>query len=187
MNHFLEIRLLPDPEFVSNVLMNALFAKLHRGLVELNSSTIGLSFPDQQKKNSTLGGRLRLHGSSDDLQRLMSQNWLTGIRDHISISEQNPVPINVQYRVVRRVQVKSNPERLRRRLMKRKGITEAEACQTIPDSVAKQVKLPFVVIKSQSTGQEFRLFIDHQPIVTEQTNGEFNCYGLSHTATVPWF
>ena len=34
MDTYLEIRLLPDPEFVPTMLMNALFSKLHRGLVE---------------------------------------------------------------------------------------------------------------------------------------------------------
>ena len=33
MNYYWEIRVLPDPEFKETVLMNALFAKLHRALV----------------------------------------------------------------------------------------------------------------------------------------------------------
>ncbi len=203
MDHYLEIQLLPDPEFVPTVLMNALFAKLHRVLAELGSHAIGLSFPDVQHadrdvtgsatqkakagQQPALGGRLRLHGMAEDLQRLMSLNWLIGMRDHITINGPNPVPANVGYRIVRRIQAKSSPERLRRRQMKRKGITEEEARRSIPDSVAEQLKLPFVTIKSRSTGQEFRLFIDHQDVVNEPVNGEFSSYGLSSTATVPWF
>lgn len=187
MDHYLEIRLLPDPEFTPTVLMNALFTKLHRALVELKSKTIGLSFPDVQQDKPALGGRLRLHGKMGDLQHLMTLNWLTGMRDHITTSGPNPVPENTDYRIVRRVQAKSNPERLRRRLMKRKGITEEEARITIPDSAAKRLKLPFVTIKSQSTEQVFRLFIDHHPIASEGLNGEFSCYGLSSSTAVPWF
>jgi CRISPR-associated endonuclease Csy4 len=187
MDHYMEIRLLPDPEFAPTVLMNALFAKLHRVLAVLDSNAIGISFPDAQQAQPALGDRLRLHGTSDELQRLIAQNWLTGIRDHITINEPTPVPAKVSYRKIRRVQTKSNPERLRRRLMKRKGITAEEARRIIPDSAAKQLKLPFVTIKSRSTGQEFRLFIDHQPLENEPSNGEFNWYGLSTTATVPWF
>lgn len=187
MDHYVEIRLLPDPELAPTVLMNALFAKLHRVLAELESNAIGISFPDVQQTQPALGGRLRLHGTSDELHRLMALNWLTGIRDYITINELTPVPAKVSYRKVRRVQTKSNPERLRRRLMKRKGITAEEAGRAIPDSAAKKLKLPFVTIKSRSTGQEFRLFIDHQPLERGPTNGEFNWYGLSTTATVPWF
>ena len=33
MDHYLDIRLLPDPEFPAPLLMNALFTKLHRALV----------------------------------------------------------------------------------------------------------------------------------------------------------
>lgn len=187
MDHYLEIRLLPDPEFVPTVLMNALFAKLHRALVELESRAIGISFPDVQSEPPAPGGRLRLHGTSDELQRLMALNWLTGMCDHITINQPTLVPAKVSYRSVRRVQAKSNPERLRRRLMKRKGITEDEARRAIPDSVAEQLKLPFVTIKSRSTGQEFRLFFDHQPVQSELKEGEFSRYGLSPTATVPWF
>jgi CRISPR-associated endonuclease Csy4 len=187
MDHYLEIRLLPDPEFVPSVLMNALFAKLHRALVELESSAIGISFPDVRQEQLALGDRLRLHGQASDLQRLMARNWMIGMRDHITLNGPNQVPAVTSHRTVRRVQAKSSPERLRRRLMKRKGITEEEARRAIPDNAAKQLKLPFVTIKSRSTGQEFRLFIDHQPVQSELKEGEFSCYGLSPTATVPWF
>ncbi|MEJ1438741.1 MAG: type I-F CRISPR-associated endoribonuclease Cas6/Csy4 [Candidatus Sedimenticola sp. (ex Thyasira tokunagai)] len=187
MDHYLEIRLLPDPEFAPSVLMNALFAKLHRALAKSSSKMIGISFPDVQHEKPTLGNRLRLHGKAENLQHLMDLEWLTGMRDHTTTSGLKPVPENIRHRIVRRVQVKSNPERLRRRWMKRKGITEEEARRALPDNAAKQLKLPFVTIKSQSTGQVFRLFIDHQPIINENLNGEFSCFGLSSSTTVPWF
>lgn len=187
MDHYLEIRLLPDPEFVPTVLMNTLFAKLHRALVKLKSNTIGISLPDIQTHPPAPGERLRLHGNSGELQRVLALDWLTGLRDHITISGPTPVPEAITHRNVRRVQVKSNPERLRRRLMKRKGISTNEARRAIPESVAKQLDLPFVTITSHSTGQQFRLFIDHRPPVDEPIGGEFNCYGLSPSATIPWF
>lgn len=33
MDHYLDIRVLPDPEFSAQTLLEALFAKLHRALV----------------------------------------------------------------------------------------------------------------------------------------------------------
>jgi len=45
MDHYLEIRVLPDPEFSSEMLMAALFAKLHRVLGARGQGDIGVSFP----------------------------------------------------------------------------------------------------------------------------------------------
>ena len=187
MDLYLDIRLLPDPEFPMPVLMNALFAKLHRALVQLASSRIGLSFPKVDSKRPMLGECLRLHGSGDHLQQLMDHPWLTGMHDHVALSEMAPVPENTAHRIVRRVQVKSSPERLRRRLMRRKGLSEREAWQAIPDEQARFSSLPFVTLNSQSTGQQFRLFIEHQTPINKPIGGTFNTYGLSLGATVPWF
>lgn len=187
MDHYLEIRLLPDPEFVPSLLMNALFGKLHKALSELNTNRIGVSFPAVQDDPPALGDRLRLHGDLSDLQRLMESNWLTGMRDHTLVADPAPVPPQTSHRVVRRVQAKSSPTRLRRRLARRKGISDEEAYRAIPDSVAEQLRLPFVTIKSRSTDQTFRLFIEHQPPRNGAVGGDFSCYGFSPTATVPWF
>ncbi len=187
MDHYLEIRLLPDPEFKTTVLMNALFAKLHRALFDLDARHIGISFPAADPERPTLGDHLRLHGASGDLHNLMELQWLTGMRDHTVIRGPAMVPGQVRFRVVRRVQAKSNPERLRRRLAKRKGLTEDEAKRAIPQAIAERLNLPYVTIKSRSTGQDFRLFIDQMPLTNHAISGAFSHYGLSATATIPWF
>jgi CRISPR-associated endonuclease Csy4 len=182
---YVDIRLLPDPEFPVNVLMNALYGKLHRGLAAQGGQNIGLSFPDVTRNG--LGARLRLHGSAVPLASFMVGDWLRGMRDHITISETGPVPTPKGYRVVRRVQAKSNPERLRRRLVMRKGISAEQAKQAIPDSAAERLTLPYVILNSQTTGQQFRLFVEHLPLQEQPSPGPFSAYGLSSTATVPWF
>ncbi len=187
MDHYLEIRLLPDPEFPAPMLMSALFGKLHRGLVEHGGGTIGVSFPDVRDGSRTLGHRLRLHGSAAELQRLMQIGWTQGLRDHADFGAPAPVPANPSYRVVRRVQAKSNPQRLRRRLAARKGIDMVAAAQAIPDSAAERLDLPHVVLSSRTTGQRFPLFIEHRPLEAAPVAGHFTAYGLSQTATVPWF
>jgi CRISPR-associated endonuclease Csy4 len=187
MDHSVEIKLLRDPEFIPTVLMNALFGKLHRALNELDSRDIGISFPDVEQAQSGLGERLRLHGSHDNLQSLLDLDWLIGMRDHSSVGDLVPIPTTSQYRVVRRVQSKSSPERLRRRLAKRKGLSVEETRHLITDYDAKYLNLPFVSVRSQSTGQMFRLFIDHKPLQARETLGEFSHYGLSANSTVPWF
>lgn len=186
MDHYLDIRLLPDPEFAPQHLMNALFAGLHRILVQLGSDDIGISFPGLGEGRSGLGNHLRLHGSTTALQRLMEQPWLRGLRDHAQVGEVSAVPISATQGAVRRVQAKSSPERLRRRQMKRKGWSAEEARAAIPESAAETLKLPFLTIRSASTSQTFRLFIDQHPI-DQARPGKFNAYGLSTTASLPRF
>lgn len=187
MDHYLDISIRPDPEFATALLMNALFNKLHRALVQISNKQIGISFPEVQLNRPYLGGRLRLHGDAMYLRTLMENNWLTGMRDHISVSDIRQIPDGVQYVSVRRVQVQSNPERLRRRYSQRHHVSETEALERLPDSVAQRINLPFVTVCSQSTDQKFRMFISHGPFANTPQPGEFNCYGLSQGATVPWF
>tara|TARA_R110001583_G_scaffold24563_2_gene89810 strand:+ start:69456 stop:70019 length:564 start_codon:yes stop_codon:yes gene_type:complete len=187
MDHYLDIRLLPDPEFPAPLLMSALFAKLHRALVDYGGRDIGVSFPEVVPDKKMLGQRLRLHGNNSSLDRLMAIGWMQGMRDHVTITSVQPVPAGVQHRVVRRVQAKSSPERLRRRLMARKSIDAETARTAIPDSAAEMLELPYLEMGSRSTGQRFKLFIEHLKPVPTATPGPFGNYGLGTNATVPWF
>lgn len=45
MDHYFDLRVLPDPEFNTEMLMAALFAKLHRALGARGKGDIGVSFP----------------------------------------------------------------------------------------------------------------------------------------------
>jgi len=154
MDHYLEFRILPDPEFEPPILMNALFANLHRVLVQMENKQLGISFPKaQEEKPSLLGDQLRIHGQLKELEQLQSQNWLTGMRDHVKVKEITPIPDDAQYQLVQRIQYKSNAERLRRRYAKRHPEeSEEEIKVKFPDSIEKQSKLPYLRIKSQSTG-----------------------------------
>ena len=185
MDHYLDIKLLPDPEFTEPTLMNALFSKLHRILVQLSSSDIGASFPGIGAQH--LGGVLRLHGSKAALETLMQQAWLRGMRDHLDVSDMLPVPSHARPCRVKRVQVRSNVDRLRRRYQKRHPDQQREAiAKLIPDSVEQRLDLPFLRLKSQSTGQDFPLFIQQQTCDGHEP-GSFNAYGFSRTATLPLF
>jgi CRISPR-associated endonuclease Csy4 len=205
MDHYLELRLRPDPEFPAAHLMSALFTKLHRALVALPEANIGVSFPDVDMHRPSLGERLRLHGNRAALEQLMQQSWLQGMRDHLKLGELQPIPAQAQYRQISRVQAKSNPERLRRRQMRRHGLSEEEARQAALKRVqeanaglsekearkridqGQRLTLPFIPLRSQSTGQPFRLFIRHGPLQPKPLPGSFNRYGLSDGATIPWF
>lgn len=191
MDAYLDIRLRPDPEFPTPLLMNALFTKLHRGLVDHGGQCIGISFPELDSAAApagyALGLALRLHGERNELEQLMAQNWLSGMRDHVDLGPISAIPAQVQHRIVRRVQSKSSPERERRRLMARQGIDHATACQRIPEHSGKWLKLPYLDIASRSTKQQFRLFIEQLPPGKQAQPGRFSAYGLSPNATIPWF
>lgn len=187
MDHYLDLRLRADPELPPHQLMDALFARLHRALVHGSHRDIGLSFPDaRQGPRVSLGSRLRLHGTATALARLDPPSWLVGMKDHVDAARALAVPEAASAFAVRRVQAKSNVDRLRRRQMKRKGWTSAEATAAIPDSAAENLDLPFLTVRSQSTGQTFRLFVRQYPMPSVAT-GEFNGYGLSTEATLPLF
>jgi CRISPR-associated endonuclease Csy4 len=187
MDRYLEIRLLPDPEFNAPMLMGALYSKLHRALATLQSKSIGVSFPEYSRKPKSLGTVLRIHGDENALRHLQEMDWLKGMRDHSQASAIQPVPADAKHMLVQRRQFKTNAERLRRRRMKRKGESYEQVVQAIPDSVERKPDLPFLVLRSLSTGQAFHLFIDQGPPMDERAEGQFNCYGLSQQATVPSF
>lgn len=188
--HYIDITLLPDPEFSQAHLMNALVAKLHRALVQLQASDIGVSFPGHVDKPAgmrSLGCCMRLHGQAERLEALMSLSWLKGMRDHTEVSVCAVAPANARHRIVRRRQTKSSAERLRRRRMLRKGETADQAAQAIPSTVERRSSLPFVNLQSSSTDQAFSMFVEHGQLLDAPVPGAFNTYGLSLGGTVPWF
>lgn len=187
MDHYLNIQLLPDPEFTQPLLMSALYSKLHRALVALKASNIGISFPEYRLKPKRLGTVLRVHGDRASLTALLETDWLKGMRDHTQVSDVLVVPEETQHICVARRQFKTSAERLRRRRMKRKGETSEQAREAIPDSIERQGDLPFLTLRSLSTGQTFCLLVEQAKPQSQAVTGEFSCYGLSTTATVPWF
>ncbi len=187
MLHYFDIRLLPYPEVPAHELMAALYAKLHRALVQLASDNVAVSFPGYSLQRRTLGDTLRLIGPQGDMGLLMGGTWLQGLRDHCTLSTLRPIPADAGHRALRRVQAKSSPERLRRRQMRRHRLTKEQAAQRVPDDAAERLALPFVTLRSCSTGQQFNLYIRLQPSEMGLTDGGFSAFGLSATASVPWF
>jgi CRISPR-associated endonuclease Csy4 len=189
MNHYLEINILDDPEFAKPTIFSEVFTRLHRFLVAHQSQTqLAVSFPRMvQAKKSLLGDSIRLFGSKEALVLFQQRASLDAIKDFISIGAIQATPNGCKHRGLRRVQVQSGVGRMRRRLMKRHGLSEAEAEKRIPDHAAQRLDLPFVQMKSGSTGQPFLLFFELSDEVAHPVAGEFNTYGLSGVATIPIF
>lgn len=184
MDHYLDIRILPEePEVSESFLLNALFAKLHVRLGQQAQGRVGISFPDHHQR---LGDLLRLHGQCIDLQALMVDDWLQGLKGYTQCSEVLPIPPIVCYRTVKRVQAKSAYNK-RQRSIAKGWLTEEEALNRIPDSQQKMLHLPFLQLKSRSNGQVMRVYVEHGPLSAVPNAGYFNAYGLSSLATIPWF
>tara|TARA_R110000823_G_scaffold132777_5_gene261226 strand:+ start:25376 stop:25873 length:498 start_codon:yes stop_codon:yes gene_type:complete len=165
--------------------MNALFSKLHRALVQSNSDDVGISFPDIS--TNQMGKMLRIHGHKPVLDTLMNSSWLDGVRDHVALGKISPVPSGTKHCRVQRVQAKSNADRLRRRYQRRHPELSSEQIEVAFTSAAeKRLDLPYLQLRSQSTGQNFPIFI-RQFEVAHQMDGVFNAYGFSQTATLPLF
>lgn len=186
MNYYIDIKVRENPEIAAQVILNTLFEKVHLILAEQKRSDTGISFPEFSKKSEHLGNVLRLHGSLNTLQDIAEHRFVSYMKDYADFGRVREVPAVKEFFIVSRVQAKSSPERLRRRYIKRHGITAEQVIEKIPDSAAETLELPFIVLNSRSTGQKFRLFVRHTE-TPEFSVGEFSTYGFSKTATVPKF
>ena len=183
MDHYVDIHVLPDPEFLETTLMNELFSKLHRALGQHGQGKIGVSFPDHGK---TLGAQVRLHGNRETLEEFMQTRWIMGMMDYCRVSAVRPVPPQTSFCTVRRVQAKSSYNK-RKRSVAKGWLDESEAQKHIPDSQQRRLDLPYAQLRSLSNGNMMRVYIEHSKPVRQSVAGSFSAYGLSSTATVPWF
>ena len=194
MNAYLEITLLPNLEedIPIHFLWEKVYQQLHLAFVEIKDNydkvPIGLSFPQYDKKVNLLGCNLRLFAPSEnELEILNLDKYLSRLRDYLHITQILPVPEHVKkYVFFKRLQPKSSNMRLARRMVKRKNISFEQALLHYENRAVEMTKLPYINMKSQSSESRFRLFIEKIDC-ENQVAGAFNSYGLSKTATVPWF
>ena len=185
--HYIDLTVVPDPETGAPQLLGALYDRLHRALVKHRLDSIGVSFPRYSLNPRAIGNTLRLHGGNEPLGHLMTDDWLKGMRDHVRMTEIQPVPQDAVHRTVQRKQFKTSADRLRRRRMRRKGESAEQAARAIPDTAEQRPDVPYIHLRSLSTGQPYCLFIQMGPSRADAVSGTFNTYGLSGAATIPWF
>lgn len=183
MDRYLDIHILPDPEFKETVLMNAIYSKLHKALYDLHSTTIGVSFPHY---SITLGDTLRLHGTGKALENLQCLNWIASMSGHCKQSGIQPIPADVMFRTVSRKQTKMSTAKLKR-LVKRGSITEEEAKEYRTKMFTQGLDNPYVELVSGSNGHKHRRYIELGPLLNGAVEGDFDQFALSKTATIPWF
>ncbi len=187
MTHYQDIHILADPELLPQQLMSDLFGRVHKALALEQSDSVGISFPKMKEEARYLGACLRLHGTEAALARLQKHLEVLP-SDYFLLATVRPVPARIEgYRRFSRRQSDSSLDRLRRRKMRREGISWEEAVEALSENREKRLDLPFVNLRSASTGKRFRLFIEAGSLEVVSSSGKFSCYGLSPAATVPWF
>jgi len=192
MKYYLDITLLPDAETNLGFLWQKVYQQVHLALVENKvtkyQSEIAVSFPEYGNKVFPLGAKLRLLAETKaKLEQLDVIKWLNRLTDYVHCTSIKDVPDSVSsFTCFERVQVATNKERKARRRVKRHGGTLEEALAYFANFEVQYSTLPFINMNSLSENKKFKLFVNKID-VSEQRNGEFNCYGLSKIATVPSF
>ncbi|GAB4278264.1 MAG: hypothetical protein Kow0029_21520 [Candidatus Rifleibacteriota bacterium] len=192
MKFFQEVTLLPGAEVGLYFLWKKVFQQLHLAFVEIKDQQghvpVGLSFPGYSSEKIGLGNLLRVFSlKEEDLQRLKLDKWFSSFSDYVSISPVRSVPISIikGFAVFKRWQGQTNIERLARRRSRRKHESLEQAMAYYSEFEEERAVLPYVQVKSLSGNREFRLIIKRE-IKSGQSEGAFNCYGLSlGEATVP--
>ena len=183
MDHYIDVTLKPDAEMRENVLLNKVYTKLHQTLFTLKSDGIGVSFP---KYKVTLGRVLRIHSNSAMLNDLRGMNWLGGLSGYCDSSEVRVVPEGSKNRIVSRKQSNMTQAKLNR-LIKRGSITENEIKAYKAKMFTCGLDEPYLELESESNGNKHRRYINFSNLIDIPQKGQFDSFGLSKTATVPWF
>jgi len=183
MDHYIDIRILPDAELQENMLLNKVYIKFHKALCDLNADDIGVSFPEYKIK---LGCLLRIHGKVERLIELQKMQWLGGLAGYCDISEIKFIPDYTDFRIISRIQTTMSPAKYRR-LLARGTITEKEQKQYKAKMFQKGLDNPYVELKSASTSKKYRRYLSFSDFLDTLVEGKFDQFGLSKSATIPWF
>ena len=187
MDSYFDIKALPNAEILQSAVIAHLMQQLHRVLPQYGGR-IGLSFPAYGQQR-TLGGIIRVLGVKSDVEQIFQQlNKSAAVKDYGLITPASVIPSSVtKHAFFMRVHAKgkSRFERLKRRHVER-GTWTSELEVAASEKMKQPLHLPHVRFKSASTGESFLLFLNRR-LCGLPVEGVFNGYGLSKTATVPWF
>jgi len=200
MKFYLDITLLPDAEANLGFIWQKVFQQVHIALVDNkignNESAVALSIINYGDKDFPLGNQLRLLANTEEvLQKLNIHRWLNRLSDYCHIKQIKSVPTDVsQYACFKRKPVKSIEKKAQRRAVHLNKPYDEVLAYLRKEKRSEECKLPFINIESQQTKKRlgqgespfFYIFIER--VLTDKlVEGKFDCYGLSKTATVPWF
>jgi len=183
MDHYIDITLLPNKELRENILLNQVYTAFHKRLYDLESTNIAVSFPLYHLK---LGKLFRIHGFKKSLELFNEKDWLGKYKIFCKIKDIENIPKKVQYRTVSRIQQNMTEAKLKR-LIKRGSIPDEDIKKYRIKMLQGGLDNPYVELVSISNGQLHRRFIEFGNLQDNEEKGEFDFFGLSKVATIPWF
>ena len=183
MNHYFELKIKPDNEMSKAELTAKIYTKFHTALCTMQTNQIGISFPETQLD---LGNIFRIHSNESQLRELQNLNWLGGFVGYCEMSQIQPVPIESKYQVISAKRSNMSQAKLRRLI--NKGSIDAEGVKRYKRKMLSQwFDNPYIDLVSRSNGQVYRKFFQFSPIQDVAIEGTFDSFGLSKTATIPYF
>lgn len=212
-SHYQEFTCLGDAEISVGFLMGRLMHALHITMVNATPTgkpcPLGVSFPGYREAAAVQPLRTKLEASNDhesisqgppigksirlfarEQSQLEAIEWsrsMFGLDDYVYRTGIRKVPVTAERLFAfARYQPKASPERLIRRAMKRKGIDETEAHRRYASYQMDACRLPYIDMRSESTANCFRIFIDRVESEPKDQWG-FSTYGLSRTSCLPDF
>ncbi len=191
MKYYQEITLLPGTELTESFLMGKVFMQIHIAIAECKREHpdfwFGISFPKYTPKG--LGGKIRVFSASlENMESLRLPVFLQRLCDYVHIIRPRLVPeAKVSgYARYKRYRQQDCNDNLARRYAKRHGVTFEEAIGKYAARQEEDCKLPYILMRSLSTGQKFSLFIEKKD--SEDTEEcIFDSYGLSKKSALPVF
>ncbi len=202
MKYYQDITLIPDADVNLGFIWYKIFLQIHIGLADNKqangTSAIAVSFPDylynqDQPNRFPLGKKLRLMANTEEhIQQFDTVTRLSRLEDYCHIRASiKRVPNDTKYCCFSRKSVKSaakKAESLAAHL--NKPLEEIIEFRKKND-LYQDCDLPFIHMESQQKNgsdvkNKFPLFVE-QTFCDAPVQGCFDCYGLSKTATVPWF
>ncbi len=184
MDFYIDLVMQADEEVPVYFIRNKVFAKFHKALDDLKQNSIGVSFPKYKTK---LGDVIRVHGEKSNLDTLQKSNWLGGLAGYCEVSGVLPVPRKIGgYRTVSRIRQNMTISKLQR-LINRGSISDEEVRNYKTKMFATGLENPYLELQSSSNGHKHRRYIQFGELNEEMIKGEFDQFGLSKKATIPWF
>ncbi len=190
MEYYQEITLRPDAEIPLAFLWTKVFTQLHIAFVDEKNKNghapYAVSFPEYGETG--VGEKIRVFAEEQELEKLDLSKVLGRLLDYVQYTGIRKVPEKKikKYAVYSRYQPEGSIQRKARRYAKRHPEITAEEATQLLKTKKEPARLPYIQMKSLSSGKTFSLFIKKQT-VPNPMSAEIGVYGLSNIGTVPEF
>ncbi len=185
---YIDIKILPNAEIPVATMMGELYTRLHHRLVQMRTDQIAVSFPQCREEPVTIGDTIRIIGPDSVLRECTTGTWMKRFMDFARISDIQSVPDNVEWKNLNKVRGARSVDSERRRYKKRFNVSDPDVIKKIPDRKIQPMNMPFLWVRSTSTGQNYPLFFRITKSAQDnQREWTFNSFGLSKTSEIPWF